>query len=506
MHTATVSTPQAPEEENEEGQTMKDLNDEAAESVGKAYARKQEELAEKQYEAKQSESFLDAGKDANQPWGHNKSILSEKRPVTQQRFPSRDIWEDSPDSHHLQAEVSAPQEEETKEDHKEDLVFPEERPTTGAVVFHQEKHAAGHEMDPYEGKATTGIAAILKPSIPARPAAKAAQLDGTSPATSPVDKKKPEIPLKSKPVIPTRPVRQGSGDSSKGAPLTTVDSAGSAKSDVSAVAASKPKPPVPTRPLGSKIAALQGGFLADLNKKLGLGPQAPPKHEEPKEEEKVEEKKPLGDARKGRARGPARRAPAASAAASSSPEKKAASFGFITPATVWEVDPEDEEAWVAVASPVVKTPESEPAKEEAPEPVVEKVEEVVPEKAASAASVLPSTTDLAAPLLSAREVITATAATATQKVAETLGVATDAPAVPADELEAQDEAADPVEAEGEGDAEGDAGLLGGSVATLKAEPLTSQSEEPEPAAGVETGEVEEKTEQKTEERSAEALL
>jgi hypothetical protein len=176
---------------------------------------------------------------------------------------------------------------------------------------------------------------------------------------------------------------------------------------------------------------------------------------------------------------------------------------------VWEVDPEDEEAWVAVASPVVKTPESEPAKEEAPEPVVEKVEEVVPEKAASAASVLPSTTDLAAPLLSAKEVITATAATAataTQKVAETLGVATDAPGVAADEREAQDESADPIEAEGEGDAEGDAGLLGGSVATLKAEPLTSQREEPEPAAGAETGEVEEKTGEKTEERSAEASL
>ena len=56
--------------------------------------------------------------------------------------------------------------------------------------------------------------------------------------------------------------------------------------------------------------------MSDLNRRLQLGPQAPPSHKEEHEEkaeeeaEKEKEKVPLVDARKGRARGPARRAPA----------------------------------------------------------------------------------------------------------------------------------------------------------------------------------------------------
>jgi hypothetical protein len=75
----------------------------------------------------------------------------------------------------------------------------------------------------------------------------------------------------------------------------------------------KAKPPVPARPAGSKIAALQAGFLQDLNSKLGLGPQAP-KVKEPEEEKEPEPAQPLSDARKGRAKGPQRRKPAASPA------------------------------------------------------------------------------------------------------------------------------------------------------------------------------------------------
>ena len=74
----------------------------------------------------------------------------------------------------------------------------------------------------------------------------------------------------------------------------------------------KVKPAVPARPGGSKIAALQAGFMSDLNNRLKLGPQGPQKAAEAAEEEKVEEKAPLADARKARARGPARRKPAAS--------------------------------------------------------------------------------------------------------------------------------------------------------------------------------------------------
>ena len=73
----------------------------------------------------------------------------------------------------------------------------------------------------------------------------------------------------------------------------------------------KPKPAVPARPAGSKIAALQAGFMSDLNKRLQLGPQPPQKGSEPSEE-KREEKAPLADARKARAKGPTRRKPATS--------------------------------------------------------------------------------------------------------------------------------------------------------------------------------------------------
>lgn len=96
------------------------------------------------------------------------------------------------------------------------------------------------------------------------------------------------------------------------------------------------KPPVPARPTGSKIAALQAGFMSDLNKKLGLGPIAPKKEEVAPETE--EEKAPLADARKGRAKGPQRRKPGI-APAPAEEEKKVSKPRFaISTMTIWEVD------------------------------------------------------------------------------------------------------------------------------------------------------------------------
>ena len=75
----------------------------------------------------------------------------------------------------------------------------------------------------------------------------------------------------------------------------------------------KVKPIVPARPGGSKIAALQAGFMSDLNNRLKLGPQTHVKSADKSvEEEQPEEKAPLADARKARAKGPTRRKPAAS--------------------------------------------------------------------------------------------------------------------------------------------------------------------------------------------------
>lgn len=176
-----------------------------------------------------------------------------KRPsISQQRFPSRDVWEDAPDSQQLVTTVEAP----------------EETPKSPDVPS--------------------------KPSIPARAQRRPQQSPpvdtSTKPVISPVEKRQPpSIPDRPKPQIPSRPAKR-SPEEPKEAPA-------------------KPKPPVPSRPGGSKIAALKAGFLTDLNSRLQVGPQGP-KPQEKKEEEAPAEKKPLQDARKGRARGPARRKPA----------------------------------------------------------------------------------------------------------------------------------------------------------------------------------------------------
>lgn len=209
------------------------------------------------------------------------------RPGMQQRFPSQDIWEDSPSYGHLETTVSAPQMEDTNE-------YAEESPVTDKPTV------------------------PARPEIPARPAKE---------SVSPVDKKAPIIPERPKPQISVRPSKPSTGSSEK---VPTVDS----QSDNDSSQA-KAKPPVPARPATSKIAALQAGFLSDLNSKLGLGPQAP-KVKEP-EPEKEEEAAPLQDARKGRAKGPQRRKPAASATATMSagaavPTQKL-SIGPVT--TIW---------------------------------------------------------------------------------------------------------------------------------------------------------------------------
>jgi Altered inheritance of mitochondria protein 21 len=335
-YTTTVSTPQLPEE-TEESKRMKSLQIHEDETPEQAFARRQEELAEK--EAADADSFLNREK---KPWAHNPDI--DTRLSAKQRFPSRDIWESSPDSLQLTTTVSQPQADE-----KEMTNLPEDRPTTGAVAYHQEKAAAGLELGHEEGRATTGMAATLKPQVPARPTKqKPAAVSSTSATSSPTDKTAPPIPAKSKPQVPARPAKSTSKDVDT-APLTKVISASSSKSVESdqgsqSTMPPKAKPPVPTRPMGSKIAALQGGFMSDLNKRLQLGPQAS-KKEEPAAEEVIEEKEkaPLADARKGRARGPARRAPAKSPAPATelaSVPATTSTLGFSKPATLWHIHPD----------------------------------------------------------------------------------------------------------------------------------------------------------------------
>ncbi|SLM34874.1 Protein of unknown function DUF3210 [Lasallia pustulata] len=308
-----------------------------------------------------------------------------KRPGMKQRFPSRDIWEDTPDSAQLETTVGGPQGDDP-------MSTADEGMKAGAVVHTSGRPDAGKIMGEQQREGTTsGAAAIEKPSLPPRPAKvkgpdeaqeTANQAPPSVPArpprrlqqvplaeipvppgqasaetspTSPIDTRKaPVLPDRPKPQVPPRPSRPVAHDLDENIPLsktTSVTSVGSAGSDTSATKgiasppATKPKPMLPSRPVGGKIAALKAGFLNDLDKRLQLGPQGVKPQEKPMEYEEKEEmeKAPLSDARKGRARGPARRKPAApsdevggenmTSSMAGGPSK----FEIAAPWTVWQI-------------------------------------------------------------------------------------------------------------------------------------------------------------------------
>ncbi|GAB0136524.1 hypothetical protein EsDP_00004823 [Epichloe bromicola] len=282
--TAEVSAPDVPEPERRRSSVYPA---DRPITPAQAFALYQEELAEKESQGR-TNSFLPL-QDSKPSWvGHQPHLQTSSRPTSSssKRFPSRDIWEDAPESHLPEAEVSASPIEQA-------------RPEFPACPV--KKASLSPE----------------RPALPERPAARQNSVDDAT-------RQRPPVSDKPKPSIPPRPTKSSPEDSKAGA-------------------SSKPKPPVPNRPVGGKIAALQAGFMSDLNKRLQLGPQGV-KKDEPKEEEVVEEqeKAPLADARKGRARGPQRRAPARSPAAapSSETDKGAPVLSFSLPQTVWSVDPE----------------------------------------------------------------------------------------------------------------------------------------------------------------------
>ncbi|KAL8716275.1 MAG: hypothetical protein Q9220_000180 [cf. Caloplaca sp. 1 TL-2023] len=299
------------------------------------------------------------------------------RPGMSQRFPSRDIWEDSPDSARLETTVDGPQEADVKSPVDEGLV-------AGAVVHTSGRPDQGRPfgVQPREG-ATTGAAAIEKPAVPPRPikhrseaadvvpqppvqipARPPRRLHHVPPAeipppptkaaeTSPTETKKtPTLPDRPKPQIPARPTKSVTRDMPDMAPLTKTTSATSTGSgglveetrDVtSPPPAPKPKPVLPARPMGGKIASLKAGFMSDLNKQLQIGPQGPKKEDKRAEEEdpvQIEDKAPLADARKGRARGPARRKPVATSTSATSEQEESkmtpSEWSIQAPQTIWE--------------------------------------------------------------------------------------------------------------------------------------------------------------------------
>lgn len=275
--------------------------------------------------------------------------LDEGRPGVQ-RFPSQDIWEDTPDSMRLVTTVSGPQMDEAKSP-------PDDRPSTTGVDENSED----------ETRATTGFTSNLRPSIPARPQRKSKLAEEIKPEDVPKDQqlqreisldkpvspdkaKPPAIPDRPKPSVPARPARTSKGEQ---AATEELSQSGAAPPIV------KAKPAVPARPGGEKIAALKSGFMADLNNRLKLGPQGPTPKAKELEPEAVEEveKAPLADARKSRAKGPARRKPASSPSAAAA-EDKSMSFSFSEPFTLWQIDETDE---LSVPSLVLSSPEGHEA-------------------------------------------------------------------------------------------------------------------------------------------------
>jgi Altered inheritance of mitochondria protein 21 len=272
------------------------------------------------------------------------------------QFRSKDVWEDAPDSHLHETVVDTPQvpefsvpeaEHEPKEifdsdeqARKDKAPLPEESlaiPTSEKSYFNKDVMAEMNrpslrhrfpsqdvwEEAPESHMHTTEVENEPKdtPSIPARPIRPVRSIDG---ATSPSEAKKaPSIPDRPKPQVPIRPSKESSTSSTEEPPPLTRST-------------SKEKPPVPARPVGSKIAALRGAL--DLESRLQAGPQGVPKQEKEPEPEPEEEKAPLADARKGRARGPARRKPGASPSAAAEPVDVRPKVSFVSAVTIWHVD------------------------------------------------------------------------------------------------------------------------------------------------------------------------
>ncbi|KAJ3465327.1 hypothetical protein MRS44_005985 [Fusarium solani] len=170
-YTAEVSTP------DEQAEAQKSVD--RPKTPAHIFAQKQEELAEQ-------ESATDIPKAQEKPiWTESKesdSFLStKKRPSAGRRFPSRDVWEDVPESQLYEATVSETLEEkpETPEEKKPEI--------------------------PTRPKKTED-----RPAVPDRPKPKKTPSDEGKPKPPVSDKPKPHIPprpdVKSKPPVPSRPV------------------------------------------------------------------------------------------------------------------------------------------------------------------------------------------------------------------------------------------------------------------------------------------------------------
>lgn len=318
----------------------------------------------------------------------NKGVLGDMptRPGLQHRFPSQDVWEDTP-SESMMTTVINPE--------------PEQDQVVGSPE--------GKKEIP---QVPTRPSKAQQPTVPPRPS-HAVEKELPSDV-----RKAPIIPDRPKPHVPTRPAKTrdtiGSTPLTKTTSITSDGSTGSDAPSEGTLTEKKAPPPRPAKQFGG----IKGGFISELQNKLQLGPQAPKKEAPPEAEEQEAEKAPLADARKGRARGPQRRKPAASPSAAVATEAATATpskFSIVPLGSIFEIDT-DGNLEVGKAAPsqivmpataVVETvpqtaaPETAPAAETAPaEPEPEYFDAQSPEtgtKAHAAAASTVATEELSLP-------------------------------------------------------------------------------------------------------------
>ncbi|KAK3332065.1 altered inheritance of mitochondria protein 21 [Cercophora scortea] len=174
-YTAEVSTPEPSEEQSTSSSSVAPPA-RSGETSAQAFARHQEELAEREAQEKGPEGFV-PGRNKQKPvWAqHQAHLVSESsvRPAMSQRFPSQDVWEDAPESLRLETTVSTPQ-----QDNEPSPV--ESKPESPSA---SEKPA---------------IPERPKPQVPARPAKAGPTSGGLEPAEA-------AAPPRQKPAVPTRP-------------------------------------------------------------------------------------------------------------------------------------------------------------------------------------------------------------------------------------------------------------------------------------------------------------
>lgn len=310
-YTAEVSTPDNTQEEDQQRRKSSTHFENRPITPAQAFAMQQEELAEKEANGKKH-NFLPI-LEAKPTWVDHQPHLKSGKTSTGHRFPSKDVWEDTPESLLYEAEV----EEKPKDEKKPEVPA---RPSKKLTELLSHTKPAVPERPKSR---PSGDEAAPRPAVPSRPVKK---LSG--------DSKDGEV-AKPKPPVPSRPVGgkiaalQAGFMSDLNKRLQLGPQAAKKEEDKAEPAEEKEKVP-----------------LSDARKSRARGPQrrAPTKAEAP--------------------------------AAAPAPNKDAApvSLSFSLPQTIWNIDPELGDVHVASDSPEVPVPEVAVESKQSPPPPPAEIE------------------------------------------------------------------------------------------------------------------------------------